>query len=205
MLRHEWHHLDDLYELAEGRVAIGSPSLVSLLAHFEAYRDPVFKKSFFLLALMQNQGLWSYSDAENLGAPVDYHEIRGHLRLGTITVVNDELRQKLMMRQVVDEFEDLAIRKAVFRAIMEISDRSGIRNPSRLHYLFWNVFRSCCQRAETHCESCPSDCPLPSRYVPLAMGSDGRGCPFRTVCQAARDPDKRRLVEHIVSSSYDFH
>ena len=200
-----WDHLQHVYRLADGRVATGDPNLVGLLSRFDAYRDPVNKKTFYLLALMRNHGIWTYQDPDRLGPPVDYHEIRGHLRLGTVLIVNEHLERKLLTHEPVTEAEDLAIRQAVFQAIMEISRASGIHNPTRLHYLFWNVFRSCCQREETHCEACPPTCPLPARYVPLALGPDGRACPFRTVCRAAREPERRRLVEHTVSSSYDFH
>lgn len=200
-----WGHLDNLYRLARGRVASGEPNLVGLLSRFQAYRDPVNKKTFYLLALMRNHGVWEYADPDRLGPPVDYHEIRGHLRLGTVTVISDELRAKLMSRTPVDEVEDLAIRRAVYQAIIEISHLTRVYDPSRLHYLFWNVFRSCCQRDETHCDGCPPNCPLPARYIPLAIGADSRGCPFRSVCEAAREPDKRKLIEHTVPSSYDFH
>jgi hypothetical protein len=202
---HNWNHLEDLYTLAKRRVASGDPNLVSLLSSFQAYGDPVNKKTFYLLALMRNHGFWKYVDPDKLGPPVDYHEVRGHLRLGTVTVLSSELRAKLRRQQPVEEFEDLAIRSAVYRAIMEISRLSGISDPSRLHYLFWNVFRSCCQRDETHCSGCPRSCPLPARYVPLALGPDGRACPFHTVCQGARDPEVRKLIEQVVSPGYDFH
>ena len=205
MARNRWAHLEDLFELAGGRIASGDPNLVGLLSRFKAYRDPVNKKAFYLLALMRNYGIWSYRDPENLGPPVDYHEVRGHLRLGTVRIIDAGLRSKLLARRPVDESEDVAIRKAVFQAITEISARSRIFDPSRLHYLFWNVFRSCCQRGETHCDECPPSCPLPDRYVPLATGPDGRACPFRSVCEAARLPERRKIVEHVVASTYDFH
>ncbi|MBI3463632.1 MAG: hypothetical protein HY000_11325 [Planctomycetes bacterium] len=200
-----WWHLEDLFRIARGRIASGEPNLVQLLAQFEAYSDPVSKKTFFLLALMRNHRLWSYPDLDQLGAPVDYHEIRGHLRIGTVAVVSNALRDKLLQRIAVSEFEDLAIRKAVFRAIMEISELSGLHDPSRLHYLFWNVFRSCCQRNETHCDGCSPNCSLPDRYVPLALADGVRACPFRSVCEAAHDKEKRHLIEHFVSSDYDYH
>lgn len=200
-----WRHAQDLYEASDGRIAAGEPNLLDLLAGFAAYRDPVRKKSFYLLSLMKNNGIWKYKDPESLGPPVDYHEVRGHLRLGTIKLCSRNLRQKIVERQPVDEFEDLAIRRAVFDAIMEVSRQSGLNDPSRLHYLFWNVFRACCQRDQAHCQGCPPDCPLPERYVPLAWQNEGRGCPFRSVCETARDPSRLVLTEQIVDKAYDFH
>ncbi len=63
------------------------PNLLELLSDFDAYSDPVQKKSVFFLALMQNCGLWRYADPESLPAPVDYHEVRGHLRIGTVRLL----------------------------------------------------------------------------------------------------------------------
>lgn len=204
MHQHGWQHAQDIYDAAQGRIASGAPNLVDLLAGFAAYRDPVRKKTFYLLSLMKNNGIWRFRDPESLGAPVDYHEVRGHLRLGTVKISSDELTRKIVAQEPVDEHEDLAIRRAVFEAIMLISRQSGL-DPSRLHYLFWNVFRACCTRTSAHCQGCPPDCSLPPRYVPLAWQDGVRGCPFRSVCLAASEPERLALVEQIVDRAYDFH
>ena len=91
---------------------------------------------------MRNTGLWTYKDPENLGAPVDYHEVRGDLRIGTINVLDESLKSKLLKGEPVTAEEDIALRGAVFNAIMFLSDETRLRNPSQLHYLFWNVFRN---------------------------------------------------------------
>src|SRR5260370_29755221 len=69
MLKRRWRWSEDLYRLCEGRVATAKPNLFRLLGQFAAYRDPVRKKSSFLLALMQNSGLWPYADPKKLGPP----------------------------------------------------------------------------------------------------------------------------------------
>jgi hypothetical protein len=201
MLQHSWDCADRLFDASLGRIAGENMNLLDLLAQFRAYDDPVRKKSFFFLALMHNTGLWTYADPEELGAPVDYHEVRGHLRLGTVEVCDPDLHAKLIAGTAVTAEQDIAIRQAVFNALMFISQSSGLRNPSQLHYLFWNVFRSCCSRENTHCHSCPPDCPLPERYVPMASFSGGqRRCPFSTVCQSAgREP---KMLEHVFETDY---
>ena len=81
MLARSWKSANQIYDLAgAGCIAGGKPNLIGLLSQFRAYRDPVRKKIYFFLALMQNTGLWTYVDPDQLGAPVDYHEVRGHLR-----------------------------------------------------------------------------------------------------------------------------
>jgi hypothetical protein len=195
-----WEWADEFYRAAEGRIATGRRNLVEVLGQFRAYEDPVRKKTFFYLALMQNAGLWSYRDPEKLGAPVDYHEVRGHLRLGTVQIVDPELRLKLLQGEEVTAEQDISIRRAVFEALMLVSELSGLRNPNQLHYLFWNVFRSCCTRESPHCASCPPTCSLPERYVPLALFPGGRRCPFSGVCQSAGQEPK--LVEHSLDTDY---
>jgi hypothetical protein len=201
MTRNQWSRLEDLFNQARGCVDTGPSSLFKLLSRFRAYDDPVRKKSSFLLALMRNNAIWVYRDGERLGPPVDYHEVRGHLRIGTVSVKDPVLLRKLLCHQPVTEKEDIAIRQAVYEAIMLISDRTSIHDPSRLHYLFWNVFRSCCKRESPHCDGCPPTCALPERYVPLAEYANGpRRCPFADVCASAHA--SVRLDEHIFETDH---
>jgi len=201
MICRSWTRAAQIYDTCEGRIATGSPNLLSSLANFRAYDDPVRKKSFFYLELMQNAGLWKYVDPENLGPPIDYHEVRGHLRIGTVEVLDCKLLAKIRRGAEVTPEEDVFIRQAVYKAVMLMSECSGLRNPGQLHYLFWNVFRSCCTRESPHCGACPSSCRLPDRYVPLALYSgDARRCPFSSICQSAgRDP---KLMEHTIDTDY---
>ncbi|MBV8276893.1 MAG: hypothetical protein JO170_16770 [Verrucomicrobia bacterium] len=201
MRQHKWESANEIYALSEHRIATGAPNLLTLLSQFRAYDDPVRKKSYFLLALMKNAGLWTYSDAYKLGAPVDYHEIRGHLRIGTVRICDPDMRSKLLNEKEVSSEEDISIRLAVHRALVLVSDYSGVRNPSQIHYMFWNIFRSCCTRHDPHCTFCPPTCSLPKRYVSLALFPDGtRRCPFSEVCQSAgRDP---KLLEPNVTTDY---
>jgi hypothetical protein len=201
MLLHSWIYAEDIYKSAAARIATGDSNLLDLLATFRAYDDPVQKKSSFFLALMRNAGLWSYADPDKLGAPVDYHEVRGHLRIGTVQVYDPQLRAILVAGGEVTPAQDISVRRAVHNAIMLLSEQSGLRNPSQLHYLFWNVFRSCCTRESPHCYSCPTSCSLPSRYVPVAMHPDGgRQCPFSSVCKSAgREP---KLLDYRLETDY---
>jgi hypothetical protein len=201
MLRRSWERAAQIYDASGGRIASGNPNLLSSLAQFRAYDDPVRKKSFFFLELMQNAGLWKYADPENLGAPIDYHEVRGHLRIGTVEVLDRELLVRIREGKEVTPEQDVCIRQAVYQALMLVSEYSGLRNPGQLHYLFWNVFRSCCTRENPHCDACPPTCRLPDRYVPLALYAGGiRRCPLSTACQSAgREP---KLTEHVIETDY---
>jgi len=184
-----------LYELSHGSLlSQEQPGLIELLSQFAAYKaDPVKKKLFFFLSLMFNHGFWAYTDPENLGTPVDYHEVRGHLRYGTVKIVSDQLRDKILTGQEVTSDEDTLIRRAVFDAIMLVSRISG-RTPNDLHYFFWNIFRNCCRRDETHCNACGQHPSLPERYQALSPEK----CIFAATCKNAGSEAK--LTDHIVNT-----
>lgn len=200
MLERGWWTLCDLYELSSKRIATGDPNLVSLLGSFRAYNDPLWKKSFFLLGLMRNSAGWVYADRDELGAPVDYHEVRGHLRLGTVIVNDFQLRRKLLRRVPVQEVEDIALRTRVGEAIRLVAEIAGVRDCMRLHYLFWNLFRSVCLREAPCCHTPPPGSVLPTRYAYLVVGQGGGGCPFATVCPSADLAE--RYVEHAFKTDW---
>lgn len=201
MFANGWRRAEDLYELCHQRIGSRYPNLLETLATFRAYADPVRKKSLFFLALMRNCKQWTYEDDEMLGSPVDYHEVRGHLRIGTVKVNEAGLRERLMANISVNEREDIAIRKAVYDAIVMLSELSGLRNPSQLHYLFWNVFRSICTREDPQCLEIRRDCSLPDRYVPLTVHEGGqKRCPFSNLCLSRDTP--HRFYEHRFETDY---
>ncbi len=173
--------------------------LLQLLGTFVAYRDPVRKKSLYFLALMKNNGIWDYHDPGNLGPPVDYHEVRGHLRCSTVVIRDPALAEAVEKEAVVSDDADIAIRQAVYDAIVLIARESGL-TPSQLHYFFWNLFRSCCQRGETHCYACPPTCELPERYKRLTASS-GRMCAVASYCSSRGRAKK--ILEH--SAITDFY
>src|ERR1039458_3833690 len=102
MIINGWQSIHELWNASEGRIfgTVECAGLLDRLKQFQAYsQDPVQKKSYYFLALMMNQGIWTYRDSHNLGSPVDYHEVRGHLRYGTVTVLDDQLPVKLFKRE----------------------------------------------------------------------------------------------------------
>ena len=113
---------------------------------------------------MRNNHHWKYRDSESRGPPVDYHEVRGHLRLGTVQITDPTLLQKVREGQIVTLDEDVVLRRAVYDAILTISDSSGVHNASQLHYLFWNLFRGVCLRQTPECFEVTGTCTLPQRY-----------------------------------------
>lgn len=195
-----WTRADDILLACAGRIASGQPNLLDTLAEFDAYRDPVRKKSLFFLALMRNTGHWDFADEAFLGPPVDYHEVRGHLRIGTVRIIDDILLAKVMSGTEVSEPEDVAIRRAVFKAILLISELTGIRDPSRMHYLFWNIFRGVCTRDQPRCSSTERPPLLPDRYLAQLDIDTLYHCPFERGCRSAHAPAP--ITEHLFATDY---
>ena len=187
--RKGWESINELYSVADGYIVRSDGNgIAQLLAGMRAYRDPVQKKLFYFLALMQNQGLWKYRDPINVGPPVNYHEQRGHLRLGTVRIESAELLYKIRGREEISPEEDIEIRMAVRRAIEFIAQYLSV-TPSAMHYYFWNHIRNCCSRDNPHCKACVR-CTLPSRYRVRTSG-----CIFAAVCPSAGLPNAQMLIE----------
>jgi hypothetical protein len=149
---------------------------------------------------MRSQCGWRYVDAENLGAPVDYHEIRGHLRVGTVVIRDSVLLEAIRTGREVTSEQDLAIRSAVYAAVQSISRSVGRTDAATLHYLFWNLFRRCCGRTNPHCQSCGESCGLPVRYRTAFAGATPNACLLSAVCASANTSVK--LLEHLHTSDY---
>jgi hypothetical protein len=172
-----------------GRRLGGQAGFIGFLRSFEAYRDPVMKKTQFFLSLAIAECGWRVEDPELLSSPVDYHEVRGHLRIGTIRIHEQRLAEKLQRGLSLSEQEDTLVRTKVQQANDAAAEATGLTS-SRIHYLLWNVFRNCCPRepALTHCITCGGRCTLPDPYKSMP-GYAGR-CVFAPVCASANRPDK---------------
>lgn len=166
----------------------GDGGFLAFLASAEAYSDPIRKKGLFFCSIAMKECAWRPNDPDTLLSPVDYHELRGHLRIGTVRVVDSDLRERIERTVALSEREDTAIRAAVQRANDEMALKSGVTS-SVLHYLLWNIFRNCCPRPSeaTHCHAC-NDCKLPPQYK--AMPTYAGRCIFAGVCESAGRPAK---------------
>ena len=84
--------------------------------------DPLRKKSG-LLAMILNQRPEMFlplRDDEQVAPVIDYHAMRSCLRVGLIDVIDEELRNKLINRQIVSAAEEWAVRYAAYRAIEQV-------------------------------------------------------------------------------------
>lgn len=156
---------------------------------FDAYKDPLKKKGFFFLSIAINECGWKANDPENLLSPIDYHELRGHLRIGTITLGDNSFKGKIQWGLPLTTEEDIILRKCAQTINNLISQKTSISN-SKIHYLLWNIFRNCCQRDSDncHCERCSLDCNLPDNYKRTSVYMNQ--CIFNSLCISAKNPIK---------------
>jgi hypothetical protein len=186
--------ITELYERENHRLAGDGGGLLHAIKEFPAYADPAEKKLSFFLQLMRSECGWHYDDPENLGPPVDYHEIRGHLRIGTVRVIDAGLAERLRNRETISSGDDVAIRRAICEAIKRISRQARRGDPATLHYFFWNIFRGCCLRDHPHCARCGSNCALPKEY------RFSTSCLFAPAC-SVRDA-AFKPIEYITDTEY---
>jgi hypothetical protein len=138
---------------AKGNMIGGESGLITYLSDFSAYSDPIGKKSHFFLSLAQSECGWILCDRNNLLSPVDYHELRGHLRIGTVFFDDKNLAQKIRDRIPLSDKEDTPLREKIQEANERIAKENHISG-STLHYFLWNFFRTCCKRGNTKCVDC---------------------------------------------------
>lgn len=200
MIKLKYTSVQNIYDKGQGfLIRKDGNGLLNQLSKFKAYSDPVKKKSLLFLTLMKNHSLWHYKDNNNLGPSIDYHEIRGHLRYGSVKINDSNLIGKIYKNIVITQEEDVDIRKAIYEAIIYISKRSGI-SPGTLHYFFWNLFRNCCNREKAHCKNCPTSCTLPQRYKNLKQHVNVKGCLLENKCISSNL--KNKLFEPKVITEY---
>ena len=189
--QNSWKSIHEAYLASEGYIIRSDGfGLGQALAQAKAYQDPVQKKIFYLLAIMRNQGFWEYKDDLNLSSPVNYHEQRGHLRIGTVKIIDPDLEKKIRARENITDQEDIDMRFAVRRTIEFIAQLLNV-TPSMMHYYFWNHFRNCCSRDNPHCFDCAEGCKLPERYQVVSP----RRCIMTPVCVSAGMPAEQMIIE----------
>ena len=186
--------IEEVY--AAKRKIIGSETgLIVYLSTFSAYSDPVGKKSHFFLSLAQSECGWTFIDEDSLLSPVDYHELRGHLRIGTVHFDSVDLTQKISDGIPLSEDEDAPLREKVQETNERISEKMFISG-STLHYFLWNFFRKCCKRGNANCE----DCGLANMPRPYAdLFAKRKTCMFRGICDNADKsfkPDEPPYIGH---------
>ncbi len=121
----------------------GKEGILARLAEFQAYSDPVEKKSFLLIMFAHRSGAWQVQDLENLRVAIDYHIMRIALRSGMVQVRDAALRRRITAREPVTAEEDNQIREAV-REACELIVQSSKHSVFEVDNILWMMGRNCC-------------------------------------------------------------
>jgi sugar/nucleoside kinase (ribokinase family) len=120
--------------------------------------DPLRKKSS-LLAMILNQRPETFlplRNDEQVEPVIDYHALRSCLRVGLIDVIDDELRNKLLNRQIVSPVEEWAVRYPAYRAIEQVTAQSG-KSTGAVDWFFFGARKRCPEMSEPECGFCQLD------------------------------------------------
>ncbi|MBN2236269.1 MAG: hypothetical protein JW729_01840 [Bacteroidales bacterium] len=151
---------------------------------FEAYSDPLQKKSGVFLKLIEDAKLINLENVDQLIPIMDYHMQRVLLRTGCIKVIDQNLKYKLQHRLPITD--DEPIRKASIEAMQIITKIAGY-HIFKMNDVFYTLGRSCCNentlcRTNT-CEKTP--CTL-TRAVKI---ENHEHCIFQQICKGAINED----------------
>lgn len=184
-LENNWQETQD----AEG--------LYKFLRLFEAYSDPLQKKSGVFLKLIADAGLVNLDNLTNVIPIMDYHMQRVLLRTGCVEVNDEELKAKLKQRQPISD--DELIRKACIKAMEIIAEKSGL-HLFKMNDVFYTLGRSCCNETtlcRTHtCEKTP--CTL-TRAVVLESHNQ---CIFEGACKGEKDDNYHQFWQPQIQTHF---
>jgi sugar/nucleoside kinase (ribokinase family) len=134
-------------------------TFLELLDHVGGYKEDPLRKKSGLLAFILNQrpeGFLSFCEDEEVTPVIDYHAMRGCLRMGLVKVVDGALIEKLTSREVLLPSEEQAVRYAAYEAISQVARRYG-RSMGAVDWFFFNSRKRCPEMTEPDCQQCPVD------------------------------------------------
>jgi len=134
-------------------------TFLGLLDQIGGYKeDPLRKKSSLLAVILHDrpEKFLPLRPDEQVAPIIDYHLMRSCLRVGLIDVIDEELRGKLLNRQVVSADEEWAVRYPSYQAVDRIVALSG-KSSSAVDQYFFGARKRCPEMTEPECGSCELD------------------------------------------------
>jgi len=120
--------------------------------------DPLRKKSN-LLAMILNQRPETFLPLrrdEQLEPVIDYHALRSCLRIGLIDVIDEQLKDKIINRQIVTPEEEWSVRYTAYRATEQVVTLSG-KSTGAVDWFFYSGRKRCPEISEPLCQNCAVD------------------------------------------------
>jgi len=151
----------DPHELVRQAQASFRPlqTFTELLDYIAGYKEDPLRKKTGLLALTLNQrpeGFLSFGKDEQVSPVIDYHVMRSCLRIGLIEVVDQDLREKLAGRYVLEPADEWAVRYPAYLAMQVVVANSG-KSMGAVDWFFFNARRRCPEMTEPECQLCQVD------------------------------------------------
>jgi hypothetical protein len=171
--------------------------LYEILPRFEAFTDPLQKKSTFLIKLLMEAGLLKINDPDNFIPIMDYHMQRVLMRLGCIEIIDKELHEKLLNRETLPS--DEVVRNRCIEAFRLIAEISG-HPVTKMNDFFWSLGRSCCNQT-TLCQNKVCE-KIPCTFTQIIEINDHSHCIFEPVCKGFRQSDYRNLWQPVIETHY---
>jgi hypothetical protein len=134
-------------------------TFLGLLDQVGGYKeDPLRKKSSLLAVILHDrpENFLPLRPEEQVAPIIDYHLMRSCLRVGLIDVIDEELRGKLLNRQVVSADEEWAVRFPSYQAVDRVVALSG-KSSSAVDQYFFGARKRCPEMTEPECGSCELD------------------------------------------------
>lgn len=121
-------------------------ALLEDLDKISGYKEDPLRKKSNLLALVLNQRpehFLSFGEGEAVPPVIDYHTMRGCLRMGLIDVLDEGMKAKITARQIVTAEEEWAVRYACYLAVEEVVRVSG-KSLGAVDWFFFAYSRQRC-------------------------------------------------------------
>jgi len=134
-------------------------TIIGRLDQIGGYKEDPLRKKSGLLALILHQrpeSFLPFAKDEQVEPVIDYHLMRSCLRVGLIEVVDDQLKGKLIHRQVVLPDQEWAVRYAAYRAIKQVVAASG-KTTGAVDWLFFGARARCPEMSPPECRLCQID------------------------------------------------
>lgn len=135
-------------------------TFLSELDKIGGYKEDPLRKKSNLLALVLNQRpevYLSFGEGEEVQPVIDYHTMRGCLRMGLVELVDEKLRQIIEDRAIVTEEEEWAIRYACYLAVQEVVKYSDKSMGAVDWFFFYYSRQRCPEMTEPVCAECAVD------------------------------------------------
>ncbi|MCA9994748.1 MAG: carbohydrate kinase family protein [Anaerolineales bacterium] len=132
-------------------------TFLARLDQIGGYKEDPLRKKSALLAKILNQRpeqFLPFAAGEDVPPVLDYHAMRACLRLGVVEILDEQLRAKLVRRELVSPAEEWAVRLACYQAYEQLVARSGKRYGEVGWFLFSSMRRYCLEMAEPLCAPC---------------------------------------------------